>query len=555
MLTIRKHSTWGSISAILAFVLIVAGCVPTARLLVGVGAEQASQQADLLATPMMEPATQIPTEEPTEEPTATNTSTPAPTPTNTATTAPTATNTPTTAPTATNTPTPEPTATNTPTPEPTATNTPMPEPTATNTPMPEPTATNTPMPEPTATNTATTAPTATNTPMPEPTATNTPMPEPTATATPMLEAEAIRVRVVQTSVNLRGGPGTTFPIVGNAVAGAEFPILGRNEAGDWYLIDRGAGLSSWIFAQLVTVLGDVSTIPVADDIPVAPSTGGQQTGTVATQPAAQPIAPGTVSGRLLYSLANMDADRWELWEYNFATGSSNKVADWRTEVDISKDGNQIAYYAWAGDVGAQNEGIWIMDGNFANNREVIGGGAYPSFSPGGDRLSFNGGADIYVINTDGKGLRRLTRGEYGSWSPVNDEIVHRACVGGGCGLYAINANSEDANAKRRLTEGGSDGQPAWSPEGSQIAYISQEDGNFEVYIINADGSGKVRLTNDLASDGLPVWSPDGQWIAFRSDRGGNWAIYIVRPDGSNLRKVTDANVLDRWFFEKMDWRR
>jgi TolB protein len=266
------------------------------------------------------------------------------------------------------------------------------------------------------------------------------------------------------------------------------------------------------------------------------------------------VVAGALSGRLLYSLANMDADRWELWEYNFATGSSSKVGDWRTEVDISKDGNQIAYYAWAGDVGEPEEGVWIMDGDFTNNREVIGGGAYPSFSPGGDRLALNGGLDIYVINTDGSGLRQLTRGEYGAWSPVNDEIVHRACVGGSCGLYAINANSEDANAKRRLTEGASDGQPAWSPDGSRIAYISQEEGNFEIYIINADGTGKIRLTNEPASDGLPVWSPDGQWIAFRSDRSGEWAIYVVRPDGSGLSKVTDANVLERWFFEKMDWR-
>ncbi len=249
-------------------------------------------------------------------------------------------------------------------------------------------------------------------------------------------------------------------------------------------------------------------------------------------------------------MANIDANRWELWEYNFASGASNKVADWRTEVDVSKDGSQIAYFAWEGEVG-----VWIMDSNFSNERLLIGGGAaYPSFSPGGDRLVLNGGEDIYLINSDGGGLRKLTRGEYPSWSPVSDEIIHRACVGGGCGLYAIDANSADPNAKRRLTEGGGDGQPAWSPNGSRIAYISKDDGNFEIYVVNPDGTGKSRVTNDPASDGLPVWSPDGQWLAFRSDRGGSWAIYVVRPDGTGLRKLIDANVLQYWFFEKMDWR-
>jgi len=76
-----------------------------------------------------------------------------------------------------------------------------------------------------------------------------------------------------------------------------------------------------------------------------------------------------------------------------------------------------------------------------------------------------------------------------------------------------------------------------------------------VYVVNRDGTDRVRMTTDAHSDGLPVWSPDGRWIAFRSDRDGTWAIYVVRPDGSGLRRVTDAPVLPLWFFEKMGWRR
>ncbi|MCS6843362.1 MAG: hypothetical protein NZ528_03425 [Caldilineales bacterium] len=63
-----------------------------------------------------------------------------------------------------------------------------------------------------------------------------------------------------------------------------------------------------------------------------------------------------------------------------------------------------------------------------------------------------------------------------------------------------------------------------------------------------------RLTNNPSSDGLPVWSPNGQWIAFRSDRDGAWGIYVMRADGSNVRKLTDAPVLPVWFFEKMAWK-
>ena len=420
------------------------------------------------------------------------------------------------------------------------------------------------------------------------------------------QASGPTIRIDRPSVNVRNGPGTTYDVVTGANANEQFSVVGRNDAGDWYEITLANGTRAWIFSGIVQPSGDFSNVavtaaapPTAAPIPptVAPvaaaptappapvqaapvqaapvqaapvqptavqaapvvaPTAAPVAPTVAPAPAPVQPAPAAVAstaglrGRLLYSVANMDANRWELWEFVLDNGTSKKVADWRTEIDVSRDGSQIVYFAWPSDAG-EEAGTWIMDRNYSNNRLVVPGGAYASFSPGGDRLVLNGGPDIYVIRTDATGVRQLTRGEYPSWSPVNDQIVHRACVGGDCGLWIIDANSSDPSAKRRLTTGGSDGQPAWSPNGQRIAYISQDDGNFEIYVVNADGTGKTRLTNDAASDGLPEWSPDGQWIAFRSDRGGTWAIYAMRADGSDLRKIVDADVLPRWFFEKMSW--
>ena len=65
------------------------------------------------------------------------------------------------------------------------------------------------------------------------------------------------------------------------------------------------------------------------------------------------------------------------------------------------------------------------------------------------------------------------------------------------------------------------GSPAWSPDGRRIAFASTRDGNREIYVMNADGSGVTRLTDNDADDGYPSWSPDGRRIAFDSNRDGN----------------------------------
>lgn len=447
-------------------------------------------------------------------------------------------------------PTQEPTATPLPptaTPEP-PTATPEP-PTAT----PEP-PTATPKP-PTATPT-TKPPTAT----PEP-PTATPQPATPTSASASAGPQAVPSR----AMNVRGGPGTNFPVIGSAAAGSSYAITGKNEDGSWYQVCCFSGdQKGWLSASLVTVQGDAAAIAVAEDIPTPEPTATtaptatpdpNATATPTTAPAASggsgSAGGGPSSGVLLYSVANMGDQRWELWEYNFASKASRKLFDWRTEVQYSPNYSQIAYFAWPGAVGGDQAGIWIMNSDYSNPRLVIpGGAAYPSFSPDGSRLAVTGGG-IYVIKMDLSDVKRISDGEYPAWSPTSNWIAHRECVGGACGIYLTDP---DSGAQQRLTSGGSDGQPAWSPNGQQLAYISQDDGNFEIYRINADGSNKVRLTNSATSDGLPVWSPDGRWIAFRSDRDGSWGIYVMRSDGSNVIKIADAAVLPVWFFEKMGWR-
>ncbi|MHB1377003.1 MAG: TolB family protein, partial [Candidatus Humimicrobiaceae bacterium] len=84
-----------------------------------------------------------------------------------------------------------------------------------------------------------------------------------------------------------------------------------------------------------------------------------------------------------------------------------------------------------------------------------------------------------------------------------------------------------------------DSDPFWSPDGKMISFQSDRDGNGEIYVMNADGTGQINLTKDpAADDGEPFWSPDGKMIAFNSNRDGNWEIYVMNADASGKKRLT-----------------
>ena len=108
------------------------------------------------------------------------------------------------------------------------------------------------------------------------------------------------------------------------------------------------------------------------------------------------------------------------------------------------------------------------------------------------------------------------------------------------GNYEIYVMNADGSGQTNLTNNlAGDRCPAWSPDGKRIAFDSARGDNWEVYVMNADGSGQTRLTNNSADDHRPAWSPDGKRIAFSSDRDGNWEIYVMNADGSSQTRLTN----------------
>ena len=135
------------------------------------------------------------------------------------------------------------------------------------------------------------------------------------------------------------------------------------------------------------------------------------------------------------------------------------------------------------------------------------------------------------------------------WPTPDNSTVSRIAFAtnrdGNWEIYVM--NSDGSNPHNITNNPGTDSHPSWSPDGSKIAFQSERDGNWEIYVMNSDGSEQVRLTNDRGVDQSPTWSPDGTQIAFVSDRGGRHSVWTMSSDdGSEPVDVTGSYVNSRW---------
>ena len=230
-------------------------------------------------------------------------------------------------------------------------------------------------------------------------------------------------------------------------------------------------------------------------------------------------------------------------------------------------GSKIAFTSDWDDPGASTE-IYVVNADGTGQRQLTstaGNSNGPAWSPNGRSIAFHsnrggggfGGSDIYIVRTDDPSdVRRLTNltglglggAHFANWSPNGRQVVFNSFWGGlpKRDIYVIDV---DGTGLTKLTNdpAGSaidDTRPDWSPDGRRIAFQSNRSGNNDIYLMNPDGQAVLRLTAHPATDAAPEWSPDGKRIAFQSARDGNDDIWVMDADGANLVQLTDNAVRD-----------
>ena len=416
-------------------------------------------------------------------------------------------------------------------------------------------------------------------------------PVPTAEApaespAPATDPNAITASVTVTNarLNIRSGPGTDFTVLGKAETGDVFEVSGRDAAATWIeLVTPGLGDGfGWVSAEFVTLSHPILSIPVSARVsqsaPIstptsAPTPAPASNATPDPAPASAATSPNSsaaagLSGRLVIQSTGGGT----IYVYDLASGALNPLTT-GFDPTISPDGRMVAFTRIGGD-----HGLYLIDIDGQNERLIWNGSEElraPTWSPDGNWVAFvrlagefncrdlgfgiclpdnpfltdfpmSSQPEFVLSRVDINGenyrdLDALNTVQAPSWH--TDGIVYQASTG-----LEITADQAVVETKA-LVQAPYYQDPAWQPNGNRVVFQSREGSHWEIFTINADGSGLSALTRpatalveEMPSNVAPAWSPDGQWIVFLSNRNeensaGEWRLWVMGQDGSNQRPL------------------
>lgn len=156
-----------------------------------------------------------------------------------------------------------------------------------------------------------------------------------------------------------------------------------------------------------------------------------------------------------------------------------------------------------------------------------------------------GNRDLYLLDESGRQIARLTTDSTedfsGTCSPDGSHLAFTTKRGGHAEVYVANRDGSEAH---RLIDAGADRtyNPSWSPDGRHIAFYREKgDGQDQVFVIGADGSNPVNVTNDAYNNIYPGWTPDGRVVYGQGSKNSPTRAFTVRTDGTDKRPLLDIH--------------
>jgi uncharacterized protein YraI len=418
--------------------------------------------------------------------------------------------------------------------------------------------------------------------------------------------------VQSNGIELYNGPGIFHDVTGALAINTIVQLFGLDDGRSWALVkpifENNAG---WVPVRFLTVAGRLADLPTAPDLP-APSAMADQ---VEIGPSLLPVRPSGESKIVVQRSSGgdilvIDPDGTGLVRL---TGGIDPA--------LSPDGQTVAFTRWEGETGS----LWLIGIDGSNERSVLDftkQAKGPEWSPDGSNIVINfqqGGKleETRSCTTVGSGSLDLPRNATDVRFGIDDSGDPRLCWNvppdpfwqlrvvnladgrfedfdggayafrpawdpgqpwrivsdGGRGLVEVDVNQKTG---RTITSEVNDSSPVFSPDGRYLAVAAGQLGgsqNYNIHRLNADGSGRVQLTETplwitAGPDGqkawnnvAPAWSPDGSQIAFVTDRSGRWEIWVMNIDGSNQHPlfsdaVNDQLQLDYDFVDErmLSWR-
>ncbi|MBN8554622.1 MAG: PD40 domain-containing protein [Deltaproteobacteria bacterium] len=258
---------------------------------------------------------------------------------------------------------------------------------------------------------------------------------------------------------------------------------------------------------------------------------------------------GLFSTKIAFSYQKPGTRGKEIWVMDFNGRNARPlVQNGRTNLGPtwSVDGRYI-YYTSSSTI---HWNIWKTDLNGKNSQvtNFRGSALRPAMMPNGREmvasLSVDGNPDIYLLSTDGQIKKRLTKRQGINVSPNPSPDGSKICFSsdrlGNLHVFTYNFKNEEVT---RLTRVGTlNDACAWNPTENLILFSGMDtDRDFDIFAMNDQGNDMERLTYDAKNNEAPSWSPDGKLIAFSSRRTGNYQIYVMKADGTRVDPLVKLN--------------